>query len=64
MAHYRVTVRYGTPRQQYHVVDLTADSLREAMIAAAEQMPDEATLPDLVEIRQHQDRAERELNDL
>ena len=35
MFQYRVTIRFGVPRQQYHVMDLTANSLREAMRMAA-----------------------------
>jgi hypothetical protein len=60
MAQYRITVRYGSPRHKYHVMDVAADTLRDAMIAAAGQMPDPATMPDLVEIRLHQDPEARE----
>jgi hypothetical protein len=49
---YRVTIRFGSPRQQYHVQDLTANSLREAMRMAFEEYPETAmTDADLVEIR-------------
>lgn len=49
---YRVTIRFGAPRQQYQVFDLTANSLREAMRLAAEEYPDAASEgADLVEIR-------------
>ena len=49
---YRVTIRFGSPRQQYHVQDLTANSLREAMRMAFEDYPEAAmTDADLVEIR-------------
>lgn len=49
---YRVTIRFGAPRQQYHVLDLTANSLREAMRMAAEDYPEAASEgADLVEIR-------------
>lgn len=52
MSLYRVTIRFGAPRQQYHVLDLSANSLREAMRLAAEQYPDAAIdNADLVEIR-------------
>jgi hypothetical protein len=53
---YRVTIRYGAPRQQYHVMDLTANSLREALRMAAEDYPDIAAAADLVEIRLHEER--------
>jgi hypothetical protein len=57
---YRVTIRFGAPRQQYHVVDLTANSLREAMRMAAEEYPDAAAdAADLVEIRRQVDPEER-----
>ena len=52
MTQYRVTIRFGAPRQQYHVLDLSANSLREAMRLAAEEYPDAASNEaDLVEIR-------------
>jgi hypothetical protein len=58
---YRVTIRFGAPRQQYHVEDLTANSLREAVRMAAEQFPDAASsTADLVEIRLQLDPDERE----
>jgi hypothetical protein len=58
---YRVTIRFGAPRQQYHVEDLTANSLREAMRMAVEQFPDAAaSTADLVEIRRQLDPDERE----
>jgi hypothetical protein len=59
---YRVTIRFGSPKQQYHVLDLTANSLREAMRMAAEQYPEAAAeQADLVEIRRQVDPDEREL---
>jgi len=58
---YRVTIRFGSPRQQYHVMDLTANSLREAMRMAAEQYPEAAADDaDLVEIRRQVDPDDRE----
>ena len=49
---FRVTIRFGSPRQQYHVQDLTANSLREAMRLAFEEYPETAMQEaDLVEIR-------------
>lgn len=61
MPHFRVTIRFGAPRQQYHVMDLTANSLREAMRIAGEQYPETAAeAADLVEIRRQVDPEERE----
>src|SRR5690606_28281565 len=40
MPTFRITIRYAAPRQQYHVMDLSANSLREAMRMAAEEYPD------------------------
>lgn len=58
---YRVTIRFGAPKQQYHVDDLTANSLREALRMAVDQFPETATdSADLVEIRQQVDPDERE----
>lgn len=50
---YRVTIRFGSPRLHYHVVDITADSLKEAMRLAVEEITEVA---DLVEIRTHEER--------
>jgi hypothetical protein len=53
---YRVTIRFGVPRQQYHVEDVSANSLREAMRLAVERFPDAAAeAADLVEIREQVD---------
>jgi hypothetical protein len=61
MALYRVTIRFGSPKQQYDVLDLTANSLREAMRMAVEQFPDAASEDaDLVEIRRQLDPDDRE----
>jgi hypothetical protein len=51
MPQYRVTIRHGSPRQQYHVEDIAADSLRQAMQLAVEHFPDAADDADLVEVR-------------
>lgn len=49
---YRVTVRYGTDRQNYHLATVDASDLPTAMRAAAEEMPPEvAEAGNLVEIR-------------
>jgi hypothetical protein len=61
MALYRVTIRFGLPRQQYHVMDLTANSLREAMRMAVAEYPEAAAADaDLVEIRRQVDPDARE----
>lgn len=58
---FRVTIRFGSPRQQYHMEDLTANSLREALRMAAERYPEAAAeAADLVEIRAQQDPDERQ----
>ncbi|CAN5724821.1 hypothetical protein BH23GEM9_BH23GEM9_13060 [soil metagenome] len=58
---YRVTIRFGSPKQQYHVEDLTANSLREAMRMAVERFPEAASATaDLVELRRQMDPEERE----
>jgi hypothetical protein len=58
---YRVTIRFGSPRQQYHVMDLTADSLREALRLATDDFPEAALHDaDLVEIRRQTQPEERE----
>ena len=59
---YRATIRFGEPRQKYHVIDISANSLREAMRMAAEQFPEAAAeAADLVEIRRQRDPEERQL---
>ncbi|HSJ24224.1 MAG TPA: hypothetical protein VK929_06110 [Longimicrobiales bacterium] len=58
---YRVTIRVGSPGQQYHVEDITANSLREAMRQAVDRFPDSAAADaDLVEIRRQADPDARE----
>lgn len=58
---YRATIRFTGAGQQYHVLDLTANSLREAMRLAADQFPEAATTSaDLVEVRLQADPDERE----
>lgn len=60
MTQYRVTIRFGSPRQQYHVMDLTANSLREAMRMATEDFPEAALADaDLMEIRRQVQPDER-----
>lgn len=49
---YRVTVRYGGETLRYHLDQVQADDLREAMTAAARALPPEVVeSADLVEIR-------------
>jgi hypothetical protein len=61
MPFYRVTIRFGSPKQQYHVEDLTANSLREALRMAADAYPAAAAeTADLVEIRLQRDPDDRE----
>jgi hypothetical protein len=61
MPHYRVTIRFGAPKQQYHVEDVTANSLREAMRMAVDLFPESAgDAADLVEIREQVDPDARE----
>jgi hypothetical protein len=58
---YRVTIRFGSPRQQYHVVDITANSLREATRIAVDRFPEAAlATADLSEIRKQTEPEERE----
>lgn len=50
--HYRVTVRYGGESLRYHLDQVQADDLSEAMTAAARALPPEVVASaDLVEIR-------------
>lgn len=51
MPHFRATVRHGHP-QQYEMIDVEADSMRDALRAAADQLSEEAAATaDLAEIR-------------
>jgi hypothetical protein len=51
MPSFRMTVRFGQP-QRYHVIDVDAGDLREAMRLAADGFPDDvAGTADLLEIR-------------
>lgn len=61
MPNYRATIRFTEAGQKYEVVDVMANSVREAMRMVAEQFPDEAlATADLVEIRLQADPEERE----
>lgn len=60
MNRYRVTVRHGRPAR-YHVEDVQASSLPEALQVAAERMPEEVALDaDLAEVRLGLDPEERQ----
>jgi len=49
---YRVTIRFGAPKQQYHIDDIEASSLRDALRVAGERFPDDALQSaDLAEVR-------------
>lgn len=52
MPRYRMAIRFGEVRQTYHVADVDAPSLREALREAAAAIPDDVDdTADLVEIR-------------
>jgi hypothetical protein len=52
MPTYRVTVRHGQSRYRYHVEDVEAAHLGEAMAQAAERLPPEvAQDADVAEVR-------------
>jgi hypothetical protein len=60
MPRYRVTVRFGSPKQQYHLDDIEASSLRDALRLAAERFPDSALQSaDLAEVRRHVEAEDR-----
>jgi hypothetical protein len=48
---YRVTIRYGARAQRYHVEDVRADSLKDAVRAVANAFPQTVTDADLIEVR-------------
>ncbi len=60
MPDYRVTIRYGSPRHRYAVVDVEADGLKEALTAVVTRFPEEALDGDLVEVRRRTAPEERE----
>lgn len=61
MPRYRITIRYGQPRQQYAVVDVEAPTLREALRLGAERFPAEAeATADLAEVRRQIEPEARE----
>jgi hypothetical protein len=60
MSLYRLTIRFGAPKQQYHMEDVHANSLREAMRLAVERFPEAALhSADLAEIRRQIEPEER-----
>jgi hypothetical protein len=57
---YRVTIRFGAPKQHYHMEDIEANSLREALREAADRFPDAALQSaDLAEVRRQVEPEER-----
>ena len=55
---WRATLRYGAPRR-YHLEDVTATSLREALQLVLERWPADVQGADLIEIRQLTDPEQR-----
>lgn len=52
MALFRVTIRYGEPRQRYEMLDIEADDVTDALRRLAASFPaDAAATADLVEVR-------------
>lgn len=52
MARFRVTIRYGVPRQRYEMLDIEADGVTDALRQLAESLsPDIEATADLVELR-------------
>jgi hypothetical protein len=50
MPRYQITIRHGSPRKRYHVVQLDAAHMAEALVKAGESLP--------VEVRDDADLAE------
>jgi hypothetical protein len=55
---FRLTLRFGTPRR-YHIADLAATSLADALAMFLAQYPGEAGDADLLEIRLQADPEQR-----
>ncbi|MFO7261467.1 MAG: hypothetical protein DIU52_009950 [bacterium] len=56
MNQYRVTIRFGSRRSQYRVLDVEAATLREALRRVVEDFPAEAeATADLIEVRRQVD---------
>jgi hypothetical protein len=52
MARFRVTIRYGAPRQRYEMLDIEADSMPDALQRLVASFPPDAeATSDLVEVR-------------
>lgn len=60
MPTYRMTVRYGAPRVRYHMEDIEAPTLADALRKGAAALPAEAVDGELVEIRRGPDPERRE----
>ena len=57
---YRMTLRHGTPARRYHVADLNAPNIREALMQAVHAFPEDGEATgDLIEIRVHVEPEER-----
>ena len=53
---FQITVRYGGRYQRYHTITVEADDAREAMLAGADEIPEDiGSDADLVEIRVYVD---------
>lgn len=48
---YRVTIRHGEMRYRYHVEDVEAPDMREALRLAIAGLPEEAVQADIAEVR-------------
>lgn len=49
---FQVTIRYGSGRQRYHLIQVTGQNMKEVLAALPPQIPDEVgEHADLVEIR-------------
>jgi hypothetical protein len=61
MTIYRMTLRHGARGKRYHIVDIEAESLRDAMMQAVNAVPGAMDASaDLVEIRVHVDAETRD----
>lgn len=61
MAIYRVAIRYGDSGAHYEILEVEAETLREALRRAADELPEEAeTTADLAEVRLQVDPDARE----
>ncbi len=62
MPTFRVTVRHGQPRYRYHVEDIEAPDMGDALAAAARRLPpDVAAAADVAEVRRLVEPEQREI---